>query len=36
MTFGARNIDRSPDVFTVKAMDWLGFYEMGKSGKENT
>jgi hypothetical protein len=23
MTFGARNIDRAPDVFTVKSMDWL-------------
>jgi len=23
MTFGARNIDRAPDVFTVKAMDWF-------------
>jgi len=24
MTFGARNIDRAPDVFTVKSMGWLG------------
>ena len=23
MTFGARNIDRAPDVFTVKSMEWL-------------
>jgi len=23
MTFGARNIDRAPDVFTVKSIDWL-------------
>jgi hypothetical protein len=24
MTFGARSIDRAPDVFTGKSMDWLG------------
>jgi len=30
MTFGARNIDRAPDVFTVKSMDWLENMEWHK------
>ena len=33
MTFGARNIDRAPGVFTVKSMYWLEIMEVCYSRK---
>ena len=30
MTFGARNIDRAPDVFTVKSMELVGIMKASK------